>query len=88
MKSFDDIMLLIFDGSSEHDAHVGTETGYLSCLGHLPASTAVNKFNSNQNLFSCIRAHLVLSYHLIYVPWDGMDYPWQDCPILAGTGNP
>ena len=38
-------MVLILDGSSEHDAHIGSETGYSIFLSHLfTSSAAVVKF--------------------------------------------
>ena len=61
-------MVLILDGNSEIDAHVGSNQLCFVCLIHLIRSRAVTNrilFSENKYLFFSIRSHHIMSYHLI-----------------------
>ena len=62
-------MVPTLDGSSEIDAHVWSEIGYLIYLRCICLDLQQLKFIFQTKLFSFIRAQRVLSHHLMSVLW-------------------
>ena len=72
-------MVLIIDGNSEKGAHVRSNLSYLICLRHLNRPRAVTNriFSLRKDIFSFMRAQLVLSYHLLKKPWSALFIFWK-----------
>ena len=64
-------MVFVLDGNSEIVAHVRSNLCYLIRIRHLIKSKTFKDRMCflRKDLFSCMVAHNVLSYHLIYTPW-------------------